>query len=334
MDNSLEFNSETIVPLSASSESPPLPVVPSRSLPLAASSRPRVSASSVLLIFIDGVGIGTRGAHNPLDGLESEFFSIFHGEDARLPFDGEIAETDARLGVEGLPQSATGQTAILTGVNAAQLIGRHLHGYPSPRLKQALAEHSVYKKLIAQGSSVTFANAYTRSYLDNPPRFVSATTVAAQTAGVRLRLLEDLQEGRAVSHDFTNRFLIERGFEVDICTPEVAGERLARLAADHDFTLYEHFITDRIGHMQRHDLARDHLSDLTRFVRAVLETADLSRQTVVLTSDHGNIEDLSTRSHTLNPVATLAFGRARERVAASVRSLTDITPAIVTALSA
>src|SRR5262245_56098703 len=90
----------------------------------------------ILLIFIDGVGFGTRGAHNPLDGLNSEFFSIFQGEDVRLPFDGHLAVTDARLGVDGLPQSATGQTTILTGVNAARLIGRHLHGYPSPRLKQ------------------------------------------------------------------------------------------------------------------------------------------------------------------------------------------------------
>lgn len=294
----------------------------------------RVSASSVLLIFIDGVGIGTRGEHNPLDGLESEFFSIFQGEPPPLPFDGVIAETDARLGVDGLPQSATGQTAILTGVNAAKLIGRHLHGYPSPRLKQALAEHSIYKKLMALGRSVTFANAYTRSYIDNPPRFISATTVAAQTAGVKLRMLEDLREGSAVSHDFTNRFLIERGFEVDVCTPEAAGARLARLAASHDFTLYEHFITDRIGHARRADLARDHLLDLTQFVRAVLEAADLSRLTVVLTSDHGNIEDLSTRSHTLNPVATLAFGPARDHVASRVRSLTDITPAIVELMDA
>jgi len=284
---------------------------------------------SVLLIFIDGVGIGARGEHNPLDGLESEFFSIFQGEPPKLPFDGVLAETDARLGVDGLPQSATGQTAILTGVNAAKLIGRHLHGYPSPRLKQAIAEHSIYRKLIALGRSVTFANAYTRSYIDNPPRFISATTVAAQTAGLRLRMLEDLQKGCAVSHDFSNRFLIERGFEVDVCTPEVAGARLARIAANQDFTLYEHFITDRIGHAQRRDLARDHLLGLTRFVRAVLEAADLSRQTVILTSDHGNIEDLSTRSHTLNPVATLAFGPAREQVASRVRSLTDITPAIV-----
>lgn len=287
---------------------------------------------SVLLIFIDGIGIGTRGEHNPLDGLESEFFSIFQGEQPRLPFDGVMTETDARLGVDGLPQSATGQTAILTGVNAAKLIGRHLHGYPSPRLKQALAEHSIYKKLIALDRSVTFANAYTRSYLDNPPRFISATTVAAQTAGVHLRMLEDLKHGNAVSHDFTNRFLIERGFDVEICTPEVAGARLARIAAGNDFTLYEHFITDRIGHAQRADLARDHLIDLGRFIRAVLEASDLSRLTVVLTSDHGNIEDLSTRSHTLNSVATLAFGCAREHIASRVRSLTDITPAVVEAL--
>jgi len=244
-----------------------------------------------------------------------------------------MAETDARLGVDGLPQSATGQTAILTGVNAAKLIGRHLHGYPSPRLKQALAEHSIYKKLMVLERSVTFANAYTRSYVDNPPRFISATTVAAQTAGVRLRMLEDLQEGCAVSHDFTNRFLIERGFELERCTAEEAGGRLARIAASHDFTLYEHFITDRIGHARRHDLALDHLRELTRFVRAVLEAADLSKLTVVLTSDHGNIEDLSTRSHTLNPVATLAFGAAREFITSRVGSLTDITPAIVETLA-
>lgn len=301
------------------------------------SPRHCVTASSLLLIFIDGVGIGTRGEQNPLDGLESEFFSIFQGEQPELPFNGAIAETDARLGVEGLPQSATGQTTILTGVNGAQLIGRHLNGYPSPRLKQALAEHSIYKKLMARGQSVTFANAYTRNYIENPPRFISATTVAAQSAGVTLRMLEDLQEGRAVSHDFTNRFLIDRGFDVQEREPEEAGRDLARLAASYDFTLYEHFITDRIGHERNRDLARtltrQHIPLLTRFVRAVLEAADLEHQTVVITSDHGNIEDASTRSHTLNPVATLAFGAARNHIASRVSSLTDITPAIIEALS-
>jgi 2,3-bisphosphoglycerate-independent phosphoglycerate mutase len=291
---------------------------------------------SLLLIFVDGVGIGRRGAQNPLDGIASEFFSVFEGEEPRLPFDGRMAVTDARLGVEGLPQSATGQTTILTGVNASQLLGRHLHGYPSPRLKAALAEHSIYRQLMAQGRTVTFANAYTRSYFENLPRFVSATTVAAMSAGVRLRMLEDLIAGRAVSHDFTNHFLIERGFEVEPLTPEEAGTNLARVAAEHDFTLYEHFITDRIGHERDRDLAyklvREHIPRLTRFVRAVLEASDLTRLTVMLTSDHGNIEDHSTRVHTLNPVATLAFGPRRNFIASRVRSLTDITPAIVESL--
>ena len=295
---------------------------------------------SVLLIFIDGIGIGTRGEHNPLDGIGSEFFWLFQGEETALPFDGRLAVTNARLGVEGLPQSATGQTAILTGVNASKLIGRHLSGYPSPRLKEALREHSIYKKLMACGRSVTFANAYTQSYFDSNPRFLSATTVAALSAGVRFRMIEDLIEGDAVSHDFTNGFLIDRGFAVDRCTPEAAGARLARISARHDFTLYEHFLTDIIGHDRNRigqdknrALAREHLAVLTRFVRSVIESADLARQTVIITSDHGNIEDLKTRSHTMNPVATLVFGPEREFIASRVEALTDITPAIVDAVT-
>jgi 2,3-bisphosphoglycerate-independent phosphoglycerate mutase len=288
---------------------------------------------SLLLIFVDGVGIGTRGPHNPLDGAEAEFFSLFKDEEPLIPFDGLVAVTDARMGVEGLPQSATGQTAILTGVNAASLIGRHLHGYPSPRLKQALSEHSIYKQLIDQGRSVTFANAYTPRYFDTRQRFISATTVAAESAGVRLRTLEDLNRGEALFHDFTNYSLIGMGHVVRSRTPEEAGGMLAGLASAHDFTLYEHFITDRLGHLQNRDWSRAHIALLNRFVKAVLAASDLKTQTVIITSDHGNIEDLSTRSHTLNPVATLAFGAEAERIRSRVKALTDITPAIVEAIT-
>ena len=284
---------------------------------------------SVLLIFVDGVGIGTRGPHNPLDGLEAELFAHFKNEEPRLPFGGQMAVTDARLGVDGLPQSATGQTAILTGVNAASLIGRHLHGYPSPRLKQALSEQSIYKRLLGEGRFVTFANAYTPRYFDARPRFVSATTVAAESAGVRLRTLEDLDGGEALFHDFTNYSLIGMGHSVKSRTPEEAGAILARLAAVHDFTLYEHFITDRLGHLQNRDWSRSHVSLLNRFVKAALKSSDLKKQTIIITSDHGNIEDLSSRSHTLNAVATLAFGAGAGFIKSRVASLTDIAPAIV-----
>jgi hypothetical protein len=118
------------------------------------------------------------------------------------------------------------------------------------------------------------------------------------------------------------------------CTPEIAGARFARLAAQYNFTLYEHFITDRIGHNQTLEWARHHMISLTRFVRSVLAEAGLTRQTVVVTSDHGNIEDVITRGHTLNPVATLAFGPAREAIASRLGSLIDITPTIVRTLKA
>ena len=68
-------------------------------------------------------------------------------------------------------------------------------------------------------------------------------------------------------------------------------------------------------------------------MRAVLAEVNLESTTVMLTSDHGNVEDLSTRNHTLNPVPTLAWGPGRERVRRRISTLADITPTIVEILS-
>ena len=72
---------------------------------------------------------------------------------------------------------------------------------------------------------------------------------------------------------------------------------------------------------------------LAGFIRSLLAKLDLKRSTVILTSDHGNIEDLSLRNHLLNPVPTIVWGENRERVAARIHSLTDITPTIVDVLT-
>jgi len=48
----------------------------------------------------------------------------------------------------------------------------------------------------------------------------------------------------------------------------------------------------------------------------------------ILTSDHGNIEDLSVRNHTLNDVPTIIWGRNRDEIARGIKDLTDIAPAI------
>ncbi|MEJ7710597.1 MAG: alkaline phosphatase family protein [Pyrinomonadaceae bacterium] len=112
-----------------------------------------------------------------------------------------------------------------------------------------------------------------------------------------------------------------------------AAEILAELAANHRFTLYEYFITDRAGHMQDSHLARDVLSNLATFVRTLIDKVDLSSTTIVLTSDHGNVEDLSSKNHTRNEVPTLIWGAAQISIAARLRNLADITPAIIYASS-
>jgi bisphosphoglycerate-independent phosphoglycerate mutase (AlkP superfamily) len=75
------------------------------------------------------------------------------------------------------------------------------------------------------------------------------------------------------------------------------------------------------------------IQNLARMIRQMLEHLDLGSTTVIMTSDHGNIEDLSTRSHTLNSVPTIVWGMHSRDLAARIKSLIDITPAIVKTLA-
>ena len=290
---------------------------------------------SLLLFFIDGLGIGTRGSHNPLDGLSGAApLAVFQDEEPEIIFEGKLVRTDASLGVEGRPQSASGQTTILTGINAPAALGYHKQGFPNEPLREIISENSIFLQLKqADIAPNTFANAYTPRFFDTRPRWVSATTVAVEAAGMSFRNLDDLQAGRAVFQDYTNAMLIERGFPALPRTPQDAAKILAEIAREHRFTLYEYFITDKVGHEQNMAAARVILADLAAFVRHLLSQLDLKSMTVVLTSDHGNIEDLSSRNHTLNPVPTLIWGEHKEEIATRVRNLADITPSIVEVLT-
>ena len=291
---------------------------------------------SVLLIFVDGLGVGPRGAHNPLDqlGADAAPLAVFADEEPELPHDGVLVRTDARLGVEGRPQSASGQTTILTGINAPAALGYHKQGFPNEAMRAIIRDHSIFLQLErANVRPVVFANAYTPRFFNQRPRWVSATTVAVEAANLSFRQLDDLNAGRAVYQDFTNGMLVEAGFDVAPRTPEEAAAVLVDIAHKHRFTLYEYFITDRAGHAQDMDMALRVLTNLARFVRTVLARIDLARTTVILTSDHGNIEDLSSRNHTLNPGPTLTWGPGREHVRARVRDLADITPTIIELLT-
>jgi hypothetical protein len=290
---------------------------------------------SVLLFFIDGLGIGTRGPHNPLDNLPNAApLAVFQNEPPESFLDGIVVSTDPRLGVDGRPQSASGQTTILTGINAPAAVGYHKQGFPNKALLEIIGEHSIFRRLTDAGvKPITFANAYTSRFFDERPRWVSATTAAVEAAGLKFRTIEDVRNGAAVFMDYTNRILIERGENVSERSEQDAAIVLSRIVAENRFTLYEYFITDKVGHAQDMPLARSVLTSLALFIRELLTRVNLERTTVILTSDHGNIEDLSLRNHTLHAVPTIIWGAQRAPLAARIQTLADITPAIVALLT-
>lgn len=289
-------------------------------------------AGNILLLLVDGLGLGEPETdRNPLAVAQTRWFRCFRSQ---IPLtDGcSVIPTDATLGVPGLPQSATGHTTLLTGLNAPLLVGRHIQGFCTPTLATMLATHSLFRTFALRGGRVACANAYTDFTLRRH-RFHSVSTVAARSAEVRLRNLSDLTRGRALYHDFTNQLLRSRGFSVPRLSPEEAAQRLAAMAETYDLTFYEYLQTDLAGHAQNMDRAVQLLEDLDRFISKLVELIDRSRHLLVLVSDHGNVEDLSTAGHTWNRVPTMVWGRGKERFARRIHALTDIAPSLLAAWS-
>ena len=286
----------------------------------------------VLFLFIDGLGLGPDDPKvNPLAASHTRWFHLA-GSLPAPGLDGRIVvATDATLGVPGLPQSATGQAALLTGKNAPFLAGRHINGYCTRRLAELLEAHSLFGRLIAAGRRAAFANAYTPRFFQDKVRlrFPSVTTVAQRKAGMALRTLEDLVRGEALYQEFTNTLLRAQGYDVPLLSPALAGARLAALAARHDFTMFEFFQTDLCGHARDFPRALRLLEDLDAFLTAVLGGTDLTRHLVVVGSDHGNLEDLSRKTHTANPVPTMVWGAAAHAFASRIRTIADLAPAIL-----
>jgi len=289
----------------------------------------------VILFFIDGLGIGKRDENNPLNCIENiEPLDNFIDQYKNIYLDGVLIPTDAALGIDGRPQSASGQTTILTGVNAPKLLGYHKQGFPNQILRDLIAEKSIFLQLKNRNvRRLLFANTYTPQFFLEKPRWKSATTCAVEAAGMQFRRLPDLYGKKSLFHDFTNQMLRDRGFDVPLFSPEMAAQILSDLTAENQFTLYEHFLTDKIGHDRDFERAGFHLPMLSAFIRETLQRLDLENTTFILTSDHGNIEDLSVRNHTLNNVPTIIWGRRKNEIADDIKDLTDITPAILKLLT-
>ncbi len=295
---------------------------------------------NVLMIFIDGVGIGKKDyEHNPFFKYGFKTFENFFGGIPSLDQPILISENrflfpvDATLGVEGLPQSGTGQTSIFCGVNAAKIIGQHFGPYPYSTLVPIIKEKNIFKHFLDKNQEVIFANAYPKvffEYIKSGKKRLSATSLMCQLNGMRLNKSNDVRNGNALTAEITNeRWNKKLGYKLPLISPETAARRLLRIASKHSFTLYEFFLTDHIGHGRYGDEFIYIFNSLDRFLFEIFLKLDYDRTSVIICSDHGNLEDTSVRTHTFNPALMMATGRRAEKVFDSVNDLTKIKGAVV-----
>jgi hypothetical protein len=307
------------------------------------------------LVFVDGLGWGGEDPRvNPCRSYGGRFFDLPAQEtggagDRTEPQEfagGWVRPIDATLGVEGVPQSATGQTSLLTGQSAQGRLGKHLTGFPNEPLREMLLDGSILRRVKRAGRRSAFLNAYRPLFFQLPRETqlrLSATTIANLAAENRFFGLADVVRRRAIYQEFTNRELQEKGFEVPTFSPAEAGEVLAEQGLRHDFTLFEYFQTDRAGHSQDRCRVEAELTKLEEFLASLLDRLGLDggggsatsvgpEPLVILTSDHGNLEDLSTRRHTRNPVPLMAWGTGARRLVGQVENIAGVVPAVLSLL--
>ena len=276
-----------------------------------------------IFLFIDGVGLREPATDNP---ITPEVCPAL----CRL-FARHAVPIDACLAVDGLPQSATGQATMFTGVNAPVFMGRHCEGFPGPSLRKKIEEGNLFLSLKKRGKRVCFADAYLVEDAAElaARRFKSVTTVMALTTPEVIATADDLADDQAVMQDLTRETIQDRYPDIPVISSEDAAAHLFALARVNDFTLYEFFQTDVAGHSMDYARACEVLRLYDRFLAALLRYVEAAGLTLVMTSDHGNIESMDEQGHTRNPVPFVVFGPKEAEIRAAVKSLVDVTPAIL-----
>jgi 2,3-bisphosphoglycerate-independent phosphoglycerate mutase len=307
----------------------------------------------VLFIFLDGIGLGAHDPKtNPLARVEMPYLQGLLGGQKLLaesaPYHGERASLlalDACLGVNGLPQSATGQAVLLTGINVPAQIGYHYGPKPNPEVAAYIKNGNLFARLTQAGKRAALLNAYPPRYfegINSGKRLYSSIPLAVTSAGLSLFSEADLFAGQAISADFTGRGWREMlGYpNAPLLEPHTAGQMLGKLASGYAFSLFEYWASDYAGHKQNMDWACQQM-EIFDGVLAGLDTWLEQTQAnqdepflVLITSDHGNMEDLSTRRHTAAPVPALLIGpkQARQSFTDGLTDLAGIAEKIQAAL--
>jgi hypothetical protein len=292
------------------------------------------------MVFLDGVGIGKKDYEfNPFFKYGFKAFENIFGDipslDNQSLSNGThfLFPTDATLGVEGLPQSGTGQASLFCGFNAPKFVGKHFGPYPYSTTIPILEKESLLVQFRNKTGGSYFANAYPKAFFDyvNSGRTrLSVTTLTCRLSGIRLNRVSDVRAGNALTAELTNeRWNHRLGYKLKVIKPKTAARRLLRIAGKYKFTLYEYYLSDHIGHLRLANEFEKLFSEMDEFLFTLLDEVDSKKMTLIICSDHGNIEDLSVKTHTINPALTITAGKSAKQIAKSVKNISQVKQAII-----
>jgi 2,3-bisphosphoglycerate-independent phosphoglycerate mutase len=302
----------------------------------------------ILFLFLDGIGLGDNDPEkNPFVRAKMPYLQSLLGGQTLIHetplFEGDYATllaVDPNLGVDGLPQSATGQAVLLTGINIPAELGYHYGPKPNPEVAKYLDGKTIFSKTVKAGKKTALLSAYPPRYfegINSGKHLYSSIPLAFTNAGLALFTKDDYHAGNALAADFTGKGWHEflHLSDAPIYEPMDAGKKLAELALQYDFSLFEYWATDYAGHKQNMDSAVNQLESFDDVLKGLLKTWQHKDGIILLTSDHGNMEDLSTRRHTAANVPLLLFGdkSLRREFQKDIHDLTGIAPAISKFLS-
>jgi 2,3-bisphosphoglycerate-independent phosphoglycerate mutase len=177
--------------------------------------------------------------------------------------------------------------------------------------------------------------------MERHPARMAVVSSAALAAGIPLRTVDELRHGNGISADITGAGWHSLGVPgLPVITPHEAGMRCAGLLHRHEFVVFEYSKTDHAGHAMGMEEAVTSLEAIDGFVGGILDSIDMRRDLFLLTSDHGNVEDLSTKTHTRNPVPAIFAGHRHAEAAELFErrrlrgpSILDVTPVLLSLIT-
>jgi 2,3-bisphosphoglycerate-independent phosphoglycerate mutase len=296
----------------------------------------------ILFLFLDGIGLGLDDVTiNPFAAAHLPTLHQFtHGQRWLADVGKRVTEralfipTDAQLGMEGAPQSGSSQAAILTGKNVPQIIGEHYGPKPNAPTREIIAEDNIFKQVRERGKTSALLDAYPPTLLASIARgktLPSSIQQAALNGGQTLFTKDDLIAGRALTPEWTGHAWREhlKLNDTPVYTPYEAGQHLARISRSYDFAFHSHWMTDYVGHRGPLSEGVNLLETFDGVMAGLLDAWDDEEGLILMTSDHGNLEDIDNRHHTENLVPTLVIGAQKEAFAEGFTNLTDFYPRIV-----